>query len=754
MPRFPRLQIDGWLTKAKDKLRMNNKSRFMLLLLFFNGLLIVILLLSVRNQETRQRIRHLDREIKHQIEDLATRRSNLVQIVYITATPLPSLAATNTSTRPPRTSSPSPTITPVRPTRTPRPVVYNTPTRTPVPTGTPTLTPTTLPTPSPTSSPTEPPTLTWTPSPTAVPTIAQVSLVASDTSLPADGQSSSIIHATLLDETGALYMQETAVTFTTDRGTFWGTPRVVVLAQEGSAKAVLTASTSAGIAHIQAQAEQVPAYVEVRFEPGAPHSIALSATPLRLNVGQTSLLEAVVWDANQNYVSDGTLVRFETSLGSIDPPQALTQGGSARTRLSSGMPGSAWVTSFAGQASRSLEVEFVSLLSVTSVTPNEHCNHVPTQITITGTGLNPDVSARLGAWPLQVVSGNGDTMIAIVPPDIAVGRYDLFLHSPTGDHATRPDAYQALDCVSLDTTLESGYLGTYGAESEFAPGQGDDDQRQVLFFQVPEGTAQPLYVRVFDPDCGGQHDMKNGQEWDSSFEFVLYGASGAYTDPDARHPHPTTGTMSGMPLDSATFGQDTASNDQWYSFRPLDATDGERVGSTRVFKLVIQGNPNPASEVNAADLNLYQVALSTSNTENIPPQGARIWAYSWTYLIPAEQARTPPHMYPYIDPNVKGLVQYNWDYDRHDLNAGIELTTPRRTIQLGAETVSGDNDLQFSGVAIQDAERGTTWAVRIWADPGQLADNLVTVWATGTRQAAGEEQALPMYARSTILAPP
>ena len=109
MPRSPRLKpksrfasrwftngwfASAWFAKIRDKLRMNNKSRFMLLLLFFNGLLVVILLLSVRNQETRQRILHLDQEITHQIEELATRRAHRTQLVYITATPSPTLPPT------------------------------------------------------------------------------------------------------------------------------------------------------------------------------------------------------------------------------------------------------------------------------------------------------------------------------------------------------------------------------------------------------------------------------------------------------------------------------------------------------------------------------------------------------------------------------------------------------------------------------------------------------------------------------------
>ena len=362
-----------------------------------------------------------------------------------------------------------------------------------------------------------------------------------------------------------------------------------------------------------------------------------------------------------------------------------------------------------------------------------------------GTG----VSVRLGGWPLSVASSTDDTLVAVVPPEIAAGTYDLLLGNPTGDHTTLPNAYQALDCTSPDTTLESGYLGTYGAEPGFAPAQGDDDQLQVIFFETPEGTTQPLYVRVFDPDCGGQLDEQNGLVWDSTFNFTLYGAGGAYTDPDARHSHPTTGALSGLLLDSLTIGQDETVDGRWFTFGPFNAADGEQVGSSRVFKLVVKGDPPLTPELSAADLNLYHVALSTSNAQNTPPQGARIWAYSWTYLIPAGQARTPPPLYPYIGPNTDLLVQLNWDYDRHDQNAGIQITTPARAFQLGFDHVSEDNNLQSSSQLVQDTEHSTTWAVRVWADPGQLADNLVTFWATDAHG-----QVLPLFAHSTTRAAP
>jgi hypothetical protein len=742
MPRSPRLQLDTWLNQAKEKLRMNNKTRFMLLLLFFNGLLIVILLLSVRNQETRQRIQLVDREIRRQVEELATRSASLIQIVYITATPLPTIAPSPTAA--PATATPTnpppPTATP-----TPRP---DTPTPTPVPaTATPTATVTL--TPTATQVPTPTPTPTWTPEPTPDQVLARISLSASSTSLPADGTSRSTIHATLYDQAGALYLPETPVTFRTDLGAFWGASTVVVIAYGGSADAELTSSTTAGVAHITAQADQVPGSVQVTFVPGPPHSVVLSAAPLRLYVHETALLEALVLDAYNNPVANDTVVRFEASLGSLDPGQSVTRAGTARASLSATLPGIARVTAYAGQASQSVEVEFLSLLSLTSLTPNGQCSGAPVQVAIAGTGLDAGVAARLGPWPLQILSADGDTLTAVVPAEIAIGTYDLVAVGPAGDQAALSDAYQAQDCSSPDTTLDSGYLGTYGAESAFAPGQGDDDQRQVIFFEVPEHTAQPLYVRIYDPDCGGQLDVQNGQVWDSTFSFVLYGAAGAYTDPDARLSHPTTGAYSGMPLDSVTFGQDAVTDGRWFSLGPLSVSDGEQVGGSRIFKLVVEGASSPTTMLNWADLNLYNVALSTSDTANTAPEGARIWAYSWTYLIPAGQVSTPPRLYPYLGPSTDTLILSNWDFDRYDQNAGLEFTSPARTLQLGPEHVSGDNELRSGSAAVLETERSTTWLVRVWAGLDPSADNLVTVWATDAHG-----RALPLFARSTTLPPP
>ena len=48
------------------------------------------------------------------------------------------------------------------------------------------------------------------------------------------------------------------------------------------------------------------------------------------------------------------------------------------------------------------------------------------------------------------------------------------------------------------------FLVTFGKEGETS--WGDDDFYQVFFFAIPQDYNQQFYIRVFDPDTGGEHD--------------------------------------------------------------------------------------------------------------------------------------------------------------------------------------------------------------------------------------------------------
>jgi len=879
----------------RNKLHLDHRKRFLLLLVFFNAMLGAILALSVRNIEIHRSIRIVEEQIRYRIEQLATLQAEQTVIVYITATPTVRAVAQTTAT--PTRSLPSPTLPPSpTPTSTLRPERTATPTRTrmpisatstPLPTATvppalPTETPTWTPSPPPTWTP-PPPTPTPSPTPTfpppPVPTSLQLN--ASPDELTADGTSTLTVHAWVYDQYGAPVPDGTAVTFATDRGTFWGAPTVIALTSEGVAKAVLTSSTTVGTATVQAWVGAVSDSLHVAFTPGPAHALLLVATPDRLPVGSQATLRATVRDRHGNAVTDGTDVFFETTLGALSSANVTTQGGQATVNLVSNASGTAQVTARAGAAVDTATVEFMPALtihyavdrdtapaggplrytvtvqnasaggsalvrsltaqlaagfaylpgsttsaafpgdpaiagqqlvwtaspspydllagetltasfgvraqalpgtysgeahlegdnfdpiatgesawvtliapSITSLSPTSGCNGAPVDATIEGAYLAPGAIAHLGSWLLNSTWIDEGRLDVRIPALIAAGAYDLAVTNPGGAADTLPAAYEARNCGSLDTTLDSGYLGTYGIEPAFSPAQGDDDQLQVLFLDVPDTTVGPLYVRVFDPDCGGTLDVQNGWAWDTPFTFTVYGGSGAYTVADARTAHPTSGAVSGQVLVTAIFTEDASTDAAWVTLGPLDVADGEHVDTRRVFKLTVAGGPEPPFPGgNRADLNVYNVAWSTSNTSNEMPEGGRILAFSWTFLIPRATFDTPPRLFAYVDGATTALTQYNWDYDNDAFgsgDAGITMTTPIRTIVIPDASVSSNDELQTSEHPVLDGERHTTWAISSWAEPtGALGDNLVTFWAADQ---AGT--ALAIFARSTIYPPP
>jgi hypothetical protein len=564
------------------------------------------------------------------------------------------------------------------------------------------------------------------------------------------------VHAALYDQFGQPYRQETTVTFSTSMGSFWGASTVTVIARTGTAQALLTSSTSAGVATIHARIAGTAAQIDITFGPGPPYSLILTASPARPTVQQASAIEAIVRDEFGNRVKDKTNVQFQTTFGVLQHPEAETRGGVAVTALTSNTPGQATVTAQAGQASGTVIVEFVSLLSLVRVIPDNGCNDAPVTVTIVGAGFAPGALVALDNWTLDASWVDANTLRATIPLDIAAGAYDLTVRNPGGDWALLAQAYTARDCGPLDRPLAGAYLGLSGAEPDFAPRQGDDDQIQVLFLEVPETTPGPLYVRLFDADCGGAHDVQNGKAWDTPFTFTVYGGPGAYTHPDARSLHPTDGVRSGNQLAFVESSQITT-DAQWYSLGPLAVSDGELLGDgghtgKRVFKLTVEGGPDPPFDVGLhfADLNAYNIVLSTSAVDNLPVEGSRILAFSWTFVIPRDRYDTPPRVYPYVGAGTRTIVQHNWDYDRFGENAGVSIVTPERAIQVPYQYVSGDNEQKDSAHDVRETETNTTWALRCWAETvPQLENNLVTMWVTDQNGLA-----LPIFARSTNISPP
>ncbi len=380
--------------------------------------------------------------------------------------------------------------------------------------------------------------------------------------------------------------------------------------------------------------------------------------------------------------------------------------------------------------------------SVLSITPDWGYNDTPVDVVITGDNFFGLPTARLGSHvPIgNITLAAADTLNGTVPVGIAAGTYALTVINPDGQFATLSPAYTALTRPNPDTTLETGYLTTYGPAASGE--EGDDDHVQVIFFEVPDSTTETLYVRIFDADTGGGGasegiDGPTLLPYDTTIAYILRG-DGGYTS-EARQSHPgSAGIVAGTLLTQTVIGNDGAYDTNWdLVMGPYLASDGHLVGSSRIFKLAVDGRGGD-------DGNRYNVALSTASDSNVAPADGRIFAYSWTFRVTDAQ-RAP--LYPYVPAGTQGLnfEQHNWDADYSD--GEMTLRTPVRNISVPNSGISGNNSAATSSHPIENGEHGVTWAVIMDFNFPQVGNDL-TFWAVvdGTD--------LAIFAHPTTAPPP
>src|SRR5665648_134613 len=106
------------------------------------------------------------------------------------------------------------------------------------------------------------------------------------------------------------------------------------------------------------------------------------------------------------------------------------------------------------------------------------------------------------------------------------------------------------------------YLVTFGASSEKS--WGDDDFCQIFFFAIPKTHSEPVYIRVFDPDTGGEIDELKG-DFNTVIRFSVYGGKGAWSEEDAKSVDQTGKFESGILLDSKSFDNNSRYDQEWYT---------------------------------------------------------------------------------------------------------------------------------------------------------------------------------------------
>ncbi len=67
------------------------------------------------------------------------------------------------------------------------------------------------------------------------------------------------------------------------------------------------------------------------------------------------------------------------------------------------------------------------------------------------------------------------------------------------------------------------FLVTFGNKAKSS--YGDNDFRQIFYFSIPKEYRKPFYIRVFDPNVGGEHDEIIGDA-NTKTKFSVFGGTG------------------------------------------------------------------------------------------------------------------------------------------------------------------------------------------------------------------------------------
>jgi hypothetical protein len=238
------------------------------------------------------------------------------------------------------------------------------------------------------------------------------------------------------------------------------------------------------------------------------------------------------------------------------------------------------------------------------------------------------------------------------------------------------------------------FLMTFGNKAD--PSWGDDDYSQTFFFLIPENYKNPLYIRIFDPDTGGEHDEGRG-DFDTRTTFEIFGGEGCQSDPDAVETEPTGNYKSGNLLEFKAFAQDERYDNNWYTFGPFNPTEGEWVEKWNgfVFKIIIEG-------VEGDDGNLYRMFLSTEQSDNRAIEGANAFAYEYSFRM-HNNPNEVSHIYPFVDDRTVTVRQSNFDWDNDGLIRIVSVARKGQLSQVSGENVWGEDEFQ-----ILDEEHNTS----------------------------------------------
>ena len=253
------------------------------------------------------------------------------------------------------------------------------------------------------------------------------------------------------------------------------------------------------------------------------------------------------------------------------------------------------------------------------------------------------------------------------------------------------------------------YLITFGGNA--LTSWGDDDFCQIFYCIVPPSQTDPVYIRIYDPDTGGELDELKG-EFNTIVNFSIYGGNDCWSDTIAQVLNKTGNFKSGYLLASKSFGVDPKYDKKWYTFGPFNPSEGkyvEKLGG-RVFKIIALG-------ISGDDGNIYKYFLSTSPVDNVPVEGGNWFTYKYHFRFSDDQKRVC-QIYPFADEKTISIQVSNFDWDNDGI---IRIFSVAKNGILC--DVSGDDNWIIRDFPIVDEEKNSTLEIQFIKNQSVLVRN-------------------------------
>jgi PKD repeat protein len=234
---------------------------------------------------------------------------------------------------------------------------------------------------------------------------------------------------------------------------------------------------------------------------------------------------------------------------------------------------------------------------------------------------------------------------------------------------------------------------------------GQNSQKTVYSIEVPADSPGPIYLRIFDADAAGEHDIPVEG---TTAVYRLYGKGTAPFG--GSDPLPQT-----SPLFSLSLGEDRHYDNLWRTVHSLNAPDGEQTGDRVLFQFTV--------DTSGGGTHKYQIFLSSDEKKNAAVDGLRFYTRALTLQLPVDPGRVTQIRFT-IPQDASALSIFS-SADAGDLGTKIYFDSRHRSkVSLPGSADKLDKKIRRADLRLLEAEKGGDGAIIL----AGLKINSIQLW--------------------------